>query len=93
MSTRGRQSLPLRLSGWFGDPQIRVALVAAAAMLIEAVLAKNVFEVHLDFISQFVGMWVFIAFQASGQRDRVAELAWSAAVVAATAGVLLVYAL
>jgi len=75
------------------DPQVRIALLAAVALLVEAVVAKNVLDVRLDFISQFAGLWIFIAFQVSGRRDRLAELAAGAAIVVATAAVLIVYAL
>jgi hypothetical protein len=74
-----------------GDTQVRVALVAAIALLLQAVLAKNVLEVELDFISQFMALWVFIAFLVSGRRDRVSEIAASAAIVLATVAVLVVY--
>ena len=36
----------------FNDPQVRVALVAAVCLLVEAVIAKNVLHVELDFMSQ-----------------------------------------
>ena len=75
------------------DPQVRIALLAAVALLVEAVVANNVLDVRLDFISQFAGLWIFIAFQVSGRRDRLAELAAGAAIVVATAAVLIVYAL
>jgi len=61
--------------------------------MVEAVLAKNVLEVELDFVSQFVAMWVFIAFQVSGRRDRISELAASVAIVLGTAAVLVVYSI
>lgn len=73
------------------DPHVRVALIAAAALLFEAVMAKNVLDVTLDFISQFVGMWVFVAYLLSGRRDRLSEVAATTAVLAATAAVLIVY--
>lgn len=82
-----------RFRGVLGDAQVRVALLTAVALMVEAVLAKNVLDLQLDFISQFAAMWVFIAFQLSGRRDRLAELVAGAAVVIATAAVLVVYAL
>jgi hypothetical protein len=48
--------------------------------------------VSLDFLSQFAPLWVFIGFQIAGKRDRLAEIAWAAAVVVVTAAVLVVYA-
>lgn len=82
-----------RLGVALGDPQVRIALLAALALVVEAVVAKNILDVQLDFISQFAAMWVFIAFQVSGRRDRLAEIAAGVAVVVATAAVLIVYAL
>jgi hypothetical protein len=82
-----------RLAAAVGDPQVRIALLAAGALVVEAVVAKNILDVRLDFISQFAALWVFIAFQLSGRRDRLAEVTAGAAVVVATAAVLIVYAL
>jgi hypothetical protein len=84
---------PNRLRAALGDPQVRIALLAALALVVEAVVAKNILDVRLDFISQFAALWVFIAFQVSGRRDRLAEIAAGVAVVVATAAVLIVYAL
>jgi hypothetical protein len=82
-----------RLRETFREPQVRLSLLAAAALIVEAVLAKNVLHVHLDVISQFAALWVFIAYQVSGRSDRAARLAAATAIVLATAGVLVVYAL
>jgi len=81
--------------GWrrrLGDPQVMVSLVAAACLLVEAVIAKNVIEVELDFFSQFVPMWIFIAYLVSGLRDRTSEIAFSAVIILATAAILVLYA-
>jgi hypothetical protein len=75
-----------------GDAEVRVALVTAVALMVQAVLAKSVLDVELDFISQFAALWVFIAFQVSGRRDRVAEFGADAAIVLVTAAVLILYA-
>jgi hypothetical protein len=72
--------------------EVRVALVVAACLLVEAVLAKNVLDVHLDAFSQLAGMWVWLVFLLVGRRDRVAELVTMAAVVLATVAVLVLYA-
>jgi hypothetical protein len=72
--------------------EVRVALVAAACLLVEAVLAKNVLDVHLDAFSQLAGMWVWLVYVLVGRRDRVAELATMAAVVLVTVAVLVLYA-
>lgn len=74
------------------DPQVRVALVAAACLLVEAVVAKNVIDVELDFVSQLAPMWIFIAYLVSGLRDRTSEIAFIAASILATAAVLVLYA-
>ncbi len=81
--------------GWqrrIRDPQVTVSLVAAACLLLEAVIAKNVIEVELDFFSQFVPLWIFIAYLVSGLRDRTSEIAFSAVIILATAAVLVLYA-
>jgi hypothetical protein len=46
--------------------EVRVALVAAACLLVEAVLAKNVLDVHLDAFSQLAGMWVWLVYVLVG---------------------------
>ncbi len=74
------------------DPLVTVALVTAACLLAEAVIAKNVIDVELDFISQFAPLWIFIAYLVSGLRDRTSELAFVAAIISATAAVLVLYA-
>lgn len=93
MTTSAEREHRYRLHGALGDAQVRVALLTALALMVEAVLAKNVLDVRLDVISQFAALWVFIAFQLSGRRDRSAELVADAAVIIATAAVLVVYAL
>ena len=87
-SSHGR----VRWTGQIRDPLVVVALVAAGCLLVEAVIAKNVIEVDLDFFSQFVPMWIFIAFLVSGLRDRTSEIAFTAVIVLATAVVLVLYA-
>jgi hypothetical protein len=82
-----------RLGAAVRDPKVRIALLAAVALLVEAAVAKNILDVRLDFISQFAPLWVFIAFQVSGRRDRLAEITAGVAVVVATVAVLVVYAI
>ena len=74
------------------DPQVTVSLVAAACLLVEAVIAKNVIEVELDFFSQLAPMWIFVAYLVSGLRDRRSELAFIAVIILATAAILVLYA-
>lgn len=74
------------------DPQVMVSLVAGACLLAEAVIAKNVIDVELDFVSQFAPMWIFIAYLVSGLRDRTSELAFITMIILATAAILVLYA-
>ena len=73
-------------------PQVMVSLVTAACLLVEAVIAKNVIDVELHFFSQFAPMWIFIAYLVSGLRDRASEIAFVAAIILATAAVLILHA-
>lgn len=74
------------------DPQVTVSLVAAACLLVEAVIAKNVIEVELDFFSQFAPMWILVAYLVSGLRDRTSEIAFIAVIILATVAILVLYA-
>lgn len=74
------------------DPQVRVGLVAAACLLVEAVIAKNVLDVELDFMSQLAPMWIFIVYQLSGLRDRTSEIGFMISIVLVTAAILVLYA-
>jgi hypothetical protein len=79
--------------GLVDDSLVRVALVTAACLLVEAVIAKNVINVELGVISQLAPMWVFIVYLVSGLRDRPSEIAFMIALVAVTAAVLVLYAI
>jgi hypothetical protein len=74
------------------DPQVMVSLVAAACVLVEAVIAKNVIDVELDFFIQLAPMWIFIAYLVSGLRDRTSEIAFIAVIILTTAAILVLYA-
>lgn len=74
------------------DPQVRVALVTAVCLLAQAVIAKNVLDVELDFMSQMAPMWVFIAYLVGGRHDRASGIAFTIAIVFVTAAVLVLYA-
>lgn len=76
----------------FADPQVRVAIVTAVALLAQAVIAKNVLDVKLDFFSQFAAFWVFIVYEVAGVRSRTVELLTSLVIVLVAVGVLLVAA-
>jgi hypothetical protein len=75
------------------EPEVMVSLVTGACLLVEAVIAKNVIDVELDFFSQFVPMWIFIAYLVSGLRDHRSEIAFTAVIILATAAVLVLYAI
>lgn len=87
-SSAGRTSLRHR----FNDPQVRVALVAAVCLLAQAVIAKNILDVELDFFSQFAPMWVFLAYSLSGSRDPRSEIAFIAVIILVTVAILVLYA-
>lgn len=74
------------------DPQVTVSLVAAACLLVLAVVAKNVIDVELDVFSLLAPMWILIAYQLTGLRDRSSTVAFSVVIVLATAAVLVLYA-
>ena len=91
----GTDIVPTGRAKWqrqLDDPQVKVALVTAACLLVEAVIAKNVIDAKLDWYSQLAPFWVFIAFMVSGLRDRTSEIAFTIAVIAVTAAVLVLYA-
>ena len=73
--------------------EVWLALVTAAALLAQAVIAKNVLDEELDFLSQYAALWVFIVFLISGERGRAAEVGTAVAIVAVTGAVLGLYAL
>jgi hypothetical protein len=74
------------------DPQVLVSLVAAVCLLAEAVVAKNVIDVQLDIFSQLAPMWIFVAYMATGLRDRASEIAFIAVIILTTAAILVLYA-
>jgi hypothetical protein len=74
------------------DPQVRVALVTAVCLLAQAVIARNVLDVALGFMSQSAPLWVFIAYLATGLRDRAGGIAFTIVIVAVTSAVLILHA-
>jgi hypothetical protein len=74
------------------DPLVTVSLVAAACLLVEAVITKNVIDVELSFFAQFAPLWIWIAYLVSGLRDRTSEIAFIAATTLTTAAILVLYA-
>lgn len=93
MSTSPHHAPPHQLRRLIENPQLRVALLTAAALFVEVVVAKNVLDVEMNFFSMLAPFWVFTVYQVSGRRDRTSEIVASIAVVLVTAVVLLLYAL
>lgn len=93
MSTPPHHAPPHRLRALLENSQLRVAVLTAAALLVEVVVAKNVLDVEMNFFSMLAPFWVFTVYQVSGRRDRTSELVALIAIVLVTAAVLLVYAL
>ena len=75
------------------DSQVRVAMVTAACLVTEAVIAKNVIDTELGFMSMFAPFWVFIAYLVTGLRGRTSEVSFMAAIVLTTVAVLVLYGL
>lgn len=92
MSGGGTHFTPKR-GRWWTHPGLDVAAVAALCVFAEAVVAKNVLDVHLDIASQFAPFWVYLAWEAVGRSDPRATIAAMVASVAVTVAVLLAYAL
>jgi len=69
-----------------------VALVAAACLIVQAIIAKNVLDVELDWYSMLAPFWVFVAYMVSGVRSRTSEIAFMVAIVASSVAVLALYA-
>ncbi len=67
--------------------------MVAVCLLVQAVVAKEVLDVRLDYVSQFAALWVYIAYLVTGRRDSSAARAFALAAVAVTAAVLGLYAL
>jgi hypothetical protein len=78
---------------WAASYDVRLSFVVAACLLIEAVVAKEVLDVGLDYFSQMAALWVFIAYLVIGRHDKSTARAFGLAAVAVTAGVLGLYAL
>jgi hypothetical protein len=79
--------------GHLDDPQVRVALVTAICLLVEAVVAKNVLDVEVGYVGQFAPLWIFVGYLVSGLRDRTSEISFTVAVILTTVAVLVWYAL
>jgi hypothetical protein len=73
--------------------QVRIAAVVAACLVVEAIVAKNVMDVTVDIVAFLAPLWVFAVSQAWPTRDKAFEIATMVLAIAATAGVLIFYAL
>jgi hypothetical protein len=60
---------------------------------VEALVARTVLDVELNFFALLAPFFVFAAFKVSRQRGRTVQMVASVGVVTATAIALLVYAL
>lgn len=87
--THPRHHLP----AWAASYDVRLSLIVAACLLVEAVVAKEVLDVELDYFSQLAALWVFIAYLVTGRHDRSTARAFALAAVLVTAAVLGLYAL
>jgi hypothetical protein len=74
---------------WSTCYDVRLILVVAACLLIEAVVAKKVLDVGLDYLSQTAALWILIAYWV----DRSTAHAFGFAAVAVTAAALALHAL
>ena len=81
------------LPAWASSSDVRLSVVVAVCLLVQAVVAKEVLDVRLDYFSQFAALWVYIAYLVTGRHDRSAARAFGLAAVAVTAAVLGLYAL
>ena len=71
-------------------PQIRIAVVVAASLIVEAIVAKSVMDVTVNIVAFLAPLWVFAVSQAWPTKDKAFEIA---TMLLATAGVLIFYAL
>ena len=89
MGTHPRRTYALRM--W--PSQIRVAVVVAACLIVEAIVAKNVMDVKVNIVALLAPLWVFAVSQAWPNKDKASEIATMILAIGATAGVLVFYAL
>jgi hypothetical protein len=74
-------------------PQIRIALVVAACLIVEAIIAKNVMDVTVNIVAYLAPLWVFVVSLAWPTKDKIFEITTILLAIGATAGVLIFYAL
>jgi len=73
-------------------PQIRIAAVVAACLIVEAIVTKNVMGVAVNIVAFLAPLWVFAVSQAWPTKDKTFEIATMLLAVGATVGVLIFYA-
>ena len=73
-------------------PQIRIAAVVAACLIVEAIVAKNVLDVTVNIVAFLAPLWVLAVSLAWPTKDKTFEIATMVLAIAATAGVLIFYA-
>jgi hypothetical protein len=76
-----------------GRAQLRIAIVVAACLIFEAVVAKNVMDATINIVAFLAPLWVFAISQAWPTKEKGFEIATMILAMAATAGVLIFYAL
>ena len=74
-------------------PQIRIAIVVAACLIVEAIVAKNVMHVKVNIVALLAPLWVFAVSQAWPTKDKASEIATMTLAIGVAAGVLVFYAL
>jgi hypothetical protein len=74
-------------------PELRIAIVVAACLVVEAVVAKNIMDVTVNIVAFLAPLWVFAVSQAWPTKDKAFEIATMIFAIASTAGVLAFYAL
>jgi len=73
-------------------PPIRIAVVVAACLVVEAIVAKNVMDVTVNIAAFLAPLWVFAVSLAWPTKDKAFEIATMLLAIGATAGVLIFYA-
>jgi hypothetical protein len=73
-------------------PQIRIAAVVAACLIVEAIVAKNVLDVTVNIVAFLAPLWVLAVSLAWPTEDKAFEIATMVLAIGATAGVLIFYA-
>ncbi len=90
---RGSQDPVNQLTPRTWPPQVRIAVVVAACLIVEAIVAKNVMDVTVNIVAFLAPLWVFAVSQAWPTKNKASEIATMILAIGATAGVLVFYAL